>query len=422
MTAGAEPLTRGPRSRPPPHPVLAVGLLCIGLVMAMSCWFSATAVVPELTVLWQLSVSEAAWLTIAVQVGFAVGAVGASVINLADILSMRALLTVSSVVAALANLSLLVVPDAEMAIVARFITGVMFAGIYPPAMKLVSTWGVKRRGIALGCAIAGLTLGSASPHLIRAMGGPEGAGLAGGGLDWQTVVIASSALTLGGALIFLITGKEGPYPFSRTVFRLGQVGQVVRNKAVVLATLGYFGHMWELYAMWAWMNTYVTSAFTAQGIAAPMTLAAVVTFFVIGSGAVGSLIGGIFGDRVGRPMTTIWLLALSGSCAALVGFLHDGPTWLLLVLLIVWGITVAGDSAQFSAVITERGNPSLIGTALTLQMGLGFGLTVVTIWILPAVAAWLGGWQWVFVVLVPGPVLGVIAMATLHRMDRARPA
>lgn len=385
-----------------------LGILSFAIVLSMTTWFSATAIVSELQTVWALDDSAIAWLTNAVQIGFVVGALGASFFNLPDVVAPRVLMSASAALAAAANLALLVAPSAEVAIVLRFITGLALAGVYPPALKLISTWFVQGRGLALGCVIAALTLGSAFPHLLRAMTND---------LNWMLVVSATSAMTVIGALIMARFAVDGPHPFARATFDPHKIGQVLRNRPVMLANIGYFGHMWELYAMWGWFLAFTQATLQTRGLITPS--ASLITFIVIGSGTIGCILGGIMADRMGRTATTSIMMALSGLCSLLIGFTFNAPLWVFLIVSIVWGITVIGDSAQFAAIVTEVGDSSFVGTALALQLGLGFALTVVAIRVMPILADYLGGWQWAFVALVPGPLIGTWAMLTLRRLPQA---
>lgn len=385
-----------------------LGLVCAGVVLSMTTWFSATAITPELIRAFGLSTAQASWLTNSVQVGFVVGALASSLVGLPDIVSLRALMAASAVLVALCNLSLLAAPSVGALLLARAATGVALAGIYPPALKLVATWFQRGRGTALGAVIAALTLGSAFPHLVRA---------ATDHVAWQAVVASASAATLAGGALLGLFGVEGPFPFSRARFSPRQIGAVLQNRPLMLANLGYFGHMWELYAMWGWFLAFATAALPRLGLWDPKT-ASLLTFGVVASGVVGALGGGLLADRIGRTAASALMMAASGSCALLIGFAFDGPPWLFVLIAVVWGITVIGDSAQFSAMATELSDPRLVGTALALQLGLGFALTVVSIRITPVVAEAVG-WRWTFLMLVPGPVVGVAAMAALRRRPEA---
>jgi MFS family permease len=217
---------------------------------------------------------------------------------------------------------------------------------------------------------------------------------------------------------FLLFTREGPYPYGKAVFDPRQIARVLRDRNVALVNLGYLGHMWELYAMWAWLLAYVTAAL--EGMAAGnATQASLLTFAAVAAGVVGCFAGGILSDRFGRTATTAGMMLTSGTCALLIGFVFDGPQWLLVLVVVIWGMTVIGDSAQFSAAVTELADRSYIGTALSLQMGMGFALTILMIWLMPYLAEWLGGWQWTFSILAVGPFIGAAAMLALRRRPAA---
>ncbi len=330
-----------------------LSLLCLAVVLSLTTWFSATAILPELKQELALGASAEAWLTNGVQVGFVIGALAASLVNLPDLVRLSRLMAAAALVAALANATLLLDPGPDGIIAARIVTGAALAGVYPPALKLVATWFTRDRGLALGAVIGALTVGSALPHLFRAVSTT---------LDWRPVVAAASAATGAGALLFLLFAKEGPYPFGKAVFEPSRIGQVFRQKPLLLANLGYLGHMWELYAMWAWLLAYTRAAFETQAIGT--AAASISTFFVVASGFLGCLLGGYLSDRVGRTATTAGMMIVSGSCGLLMGVLFTGPLWLLMLVAIVWGISVVGDSAQFSTAVTELADRRFVGTAL----------------------------------------------------------
>ncbi len=370
----------------------------------MTTWFSATAVIPQLRTEWLISDATAAWLTIAVQLGFVAGALLSSLTNLSDVLPVRAVIAGAGVLAAAANLGILAAEGPGLAIVLRFMTGACLAGVYPPAVKLLSTWFRAGRGTAVGLLVGALTLGTAAPHLVNALGG----------LEWRVVIWVTSLLTVAGALFVLALVREGPFPFRRATFDVRQAARAFRNRPVLLASAGYFGHMWELYAMWAWFIVFLRASLDERG-ADGGSFAALATFFVIGVGAIGCWLGGVVGDRWGRARATILMMAASGACSIAIGFAFGAPTWLVLVLGLVWGITVVGDSAQFSTLVTEHADPRYVGTAVTLQLAVGFTLTVVTIWLLPWFVQQVS-WRWAFALLALGPALGIVAMVRLRRL------
>ncbi|MEM7445997.1 MAG: MFS transporter [Pseudomonadota bacterium] len=382
-------------------------LTIIAVVGSLATWFSAVAILPELAQEWALPVASLPWLTNAVQIGFVVGAIGSSVLNLPDSVPLHRLMGASAAVAAIANLLLLLDPGIA-SIGLRFVTGLALAGVYPPAMKLMATWFKSGRGMVLGLIIAALTLGSSLPYLFRGLVGQ---------MDWQWVVIGTSATSLIAAVIFLSSARPGPYATARVPIDFKAFGRVFRDRPLFLANLGYFGHMWELYAMWGWFFAFAVAA-SQSGIPELQGRVAIFTFCVIAAGVPGCIIGGWLSDRIGRTRTCSIMLAGSGFCALLIGVFFEGPTVVFVILSLVWGLTVIGDSAQFSAAATELADKRYVGTALALQLGMGFALTVVAIWLTPIVADWVG-WRWTFLMLVPGPIIGLIAMLKLRTLPES---
>jgi MFS family permease len=323
--------------------------LSISLVFSWSTWFSATAVIPQLRSTWELSPSAAAWLTIAVQLGFVVGAVISSLFNIADIVASRYVIMVGAIGAAIANSLLLIAAGPELGIPLRFATGFFLAGVYPPAFKLLSTWFRENRGLALGILAAAIVIGGGIPHLINGLGG----------LNWRVAISVTSLQAFVGGLIAVFLIKEGSYPFPSAVADLRQVGLALANRGVRLATLGYVGHMWELFAMYAWILLFFIDVLNIHEIELGAA-AAFITFSVYAAGGIGSWFGGILADRWGRTNTTILLMAISGSCAILIGLVHQSSLPLTLLISLIWGITITGDSAQFSTIVTETADQSYV--------------------------------------------------------------
>jgi hypothetical protein len=305
-----------------------------------------------------------------------------------------------SVGAAAVNALLGVAGGAAAGIPLRLATGFFLAGVYPPALKLMATWFRSGRGLALGTCVGALTLGSALPHLVNGLGG----------LDWHLVIYATSALTLAGGVIARLGVGDGPYPFPRGRFDPHQARFVFANRGVRLASLGYFGHMWELYAMWAWFVVFF------RAVHGPGTGAAYATFAAIGAGALGCVAGGLLGDRWGRPQASATMMVASGACAVAIGIVAQWSAWVALAVGLVWGFTVVADSAQFSTMVTELAHQAYVGTALTLQLAVGFTLTVATIWLIPVLERDVG-WEWAFAFLAPGPLVGTLAMLRLAGAD-----
>jgi MFS family permease len=363
----------------------------------MSPWFSTAAVLGQLRTAWDLSNAQASWLTITVQIGFVIGAVISSTTNLADRVPPRRLIFVGASGAALATVVVVLGDSFAIAVAARLVTGAFLAGVYPPSLKAMSTWYREGRGLALGVLVGALTVGSALPHLINAIGG----------VDWQVTLIAVSLLTFGGGVLVDRLSTDGPYGVGAATFDPGQIRAILANRDFRLASAGYFGHMWELYAMWAWIAAFYGDAFTSSRAA---SLAA---FAVIGVGAGGSVYAGLMSDRRSRSDAAALAMRWSASTALVTGFLVDAPVLIVLGIGLVWGFWVVADSAQFSAIVTEVIDPRYVGTALTIQLAAGFVLTVFTIFLVPVIRD-AHGWGWAFFLLAPGPILGAWAMRVLR--------
>ncbi len=448
-----------------------LALLAIAELLGMSLWFTASAVAPQLQRLWGLDSSQAGWLTTIVQLGFVAGTATAALLNLADVLPSRGFFATAALAAALVNAALLVAPGWGTALGLRFLTGFFLAGVYPPAMKMISTWfrggsgsagrtPVARReaspangdagsggsthahdaqddatasgraararadaaahatamlfkggrGLAIGTIVGALTVGKAMPYLVNALAS----------VHFRIVILSSTAGALVAAVLVALRYSDGPVPFPRRPFSWGLVGTVLRDRGTRLAIGGYLGHMWELYAMWAALSLFFGDFYASRAAdpAAAHVLAALTAFGGIAIGGVGSVLAGQWADRLGRENVTIAALVVSGACALVIGWLLTAPAWLVVGLALVWGFAVVADSAQFSALVTELAPQHAVGTALTLQTSLGFLLTALSIWLMLTVRSHFG-WGPAFALLAAGPALGIRDMVRLRRLRNA---
>lgn len=379
-------------------------LLATVEVLGLTVWFSATAVSPALQAEWTISPLAAVWLTASVQVGFVAGGITSALFTLGDRLRPHLIMSISAFGAGLATALLALAANGLwQAIVLRFLTGVFLAGLYPIGMKVMSSWATPRqRGTAFGILLGALTLGSGMPHLIS--------GLAEG-LPWRMIMLIAACVTTIAGLIAMMWVRPGPYAggqAARPKIRYAWAG--FSSRSPLLANLGYFGHMWELYALWTWLPTFLLISQETNGGGTNAVLIGTWSFIAIGvAGLAGCLLGGWMADRFGRSAAAVSALVVSGLCCLFspLMFTVTGP--FMLVFLIIWGSSVIADSGVFSTSLSESVDQRYVGTALTAQTTVGYLITVVTIQLVPVIAN-LTGWQFAFLILLPGPVIGAIAM------------
>lgn len=382
-----------------------LALLALAELLGMSLWFAGSAVAPQLQVRFHLSGNAVAALTTAVQLGFVAGTALSALLNLADVVPARVLFAACALLGALANSTMAFAPDYTELFAGRFATGVFLAGVYPPAMKMASTWFRERRGLAVGTIVGALTIGKAGPYLVHAIPGATPSGIS----------LFASAAAVAGALLVFAGYRDGPFAFPPRAFSWSLVRDVVGERRWRLATAGYLGHMAELYSYWTWIPAFVAAsvardshALTASG--SPRV--ALLSFGVIAVGGAGCIWGGLVADRIGRAALVTRALAISGVCCALVGLVFGRSLWLLAPVALVWGFFIIADSAQFSVLVTESVPAHAVGTALTLQTSIGFLLTTITIQVIPPIVR-TAGWPWAFALLATGPLLGIIAIRRL---------
>ena len=382
--------------------------LSLAMFLGMTLWFYATAATASIVSEFHLTEGEAAWLTMAVQGGFVAGTLVSALLNLPDVVSARRLFAAGCVLGGAANAALVGAGEPAVLIALRVANGFALAWVYTPGMKVAAGWFDKRRGMALGIVIGALTIGSAFPHFLAA---------ASAHIPWRTLVLSASGLALAGGIIVVTAVGDGPYVARSAPFDPGAIARVFSHRPARLATLGYLGHMWELYAVWTWIATFATAGLAATEFGARPGVAqagSAIAFLTIASGAAGSAAAGFFADRIGKARVAAASMLVSAVCAALAAAAFGAPPFVLAILAVVWGVAVVADSAQLSALVAEHSPRDHVGTALTVQTCCGFLLTMVSIRLVPAVAL-AAGWRWAFLCLVPGPLFGAWAVRGLIR-------
>lgn len=391
-----------------PGKALSLALLVVAEVLAMALWFMTAAILPQLSAEVGLDTAQQAWLSSAVQAGFALGALASAVTGLADRFDPRRVMAVSAWGAAAATLALLVVPpEGVVAILLRGVAGALLAGVYPVGMKIAAGWGLKDRGFLVGLLVGALTLGSALPHLLSFAGGAA----------WRPVVVTAAVGAALGGVAVLFAGL-GPHHAKSPRFQASAIVLAWREPRIRAAFGGYLGHMWELYAMWAWLGAALTVSFAARFESGEdaVALARLVTFAAIALGGALCLVAGRVADRIGKARVAVAAMTVSGLAALATAWSLGGPIWVTIVAALIWGASVIPDSAQFSALVADAAPAEQTGSLLALQTALGFALTTATVQLAPLVAAQTG-WAFLLALLAVGPAVGIWAMRPLVRRE-----
>ena len=386
----------------------SIAILIFAQVSALGLWFVSSAILPDMLREVEFSQSRQAALASSVSLGFVLGAMVSAILGLPDRFDPRKLFSICAIISSLSGLGLLVVePGGNLSIAMRFLTGIMLAGVYPVGMKLAIGWGQKDRGLLVGLLVGALTLGSASPHLVAYLGQA----------DWRLTIQIISLLTLVSAGLILFSGL-GPFHAKALSFQSRAIFEAWTNKRVRYAYLGYFGHMWELYAMWAWIGlaAFVSYKATMSDLEA-LSLSKLTAFLVVAVGGLFCVIGGYFADKIGKAKVAIIAMWVSGLSAIATALSFSGPPWLTFFIMMIWGASIVPDSPQFSALVADGSRPQIAGSLMTFQTAIGFLLTFFTVQMIPYLTAAIG-WPWTLSIMALGPLFGIYFMRKLEALDR----
>ena len=382
----------------PAVPARILPTIVISQFAATSLWFAGNAVMPDLQRSAGLPASAVGYITIAVQLGFIAGTLVFAWLAIADRYSPRIIFFLSTLAGAAANAATLATGGEFLPLIAaRFATGFFLAGMYPVGMKIASGWYDRDLGLALGWLVGALVLGTALPHLIRGLGGD---------LPWHSVILSVSAVSIAGGLAMLFLVPDGPHLRAGAKFDPAAFATIFRSAEFRASAFGYFGHMWELYAFYAFVPVLLAARLGDGATVSVWSFAAIATGFL------GCVVGGYLSRGIGSARVAFMQLSASGLCCLVSPLAFLAPLPVFLAFVLFWGVVIAGDSPQFSALNARFAPPRLVGSALTIANCIGFSITIVSIALLAGLIEAVGP-QYVFVMLAPGPVLGLAALRRL---------
>jgi MFS family permease len=383
-----------------------LGLGVVVQVCSLSCWYSVSAVAPQLAQRWDLSTSQTAWLASSVLLGFSAGAFSLAYFRVPDRMAPHVLIPLGAGIAAATTAAPALAPMSySETVFLRVLTGVALAGVYPPGIRAVTSWTDRHRGTAVSVMVAALAVGSALPDAARALPMP----------GWRPVLLAAAAVAATGAVLGRRI-RSAPHLQAGGGRQRPSVARLFTERRQRLITLAYIGHMWEVYGLWTWVPALLVTLRANSSTRAGLFLdPAWGTFLIVGvAGAAGCVAAGWAADRWGRIRIAITTVGVSTSCCLASPLLPLLPIATSTVLLAVWGVTVLGDSPLYSALLADASPSESVGTALAAQMSLGYALAVIPVVALPTIAGSVG-WRWAFLALTPGPLLSTVTLLRLRR-------
>ncbi|MHA1112488.1 MAG: MFS transporter [Promethearchaeota archaeon] len=380
-------------------------ILSTSLLFTFTVWFSANAIIGQIETLWVLEKSDLALLSMILIFGFVAGGLLFGIFNLSDIIKTEYFYSINGLFAAIMNFLAIFSPNFSLFLTFRFLTGFFIAGVYPTAMKLMSSWFKENRGFAVGILLGALALGSGSPYIFNIIGTVP---------NWRVLLSVSSCLAVVGSIVVFFFLTEGPHLSKGAKFKFSNLIKAWSKKSVRLTNYAYFGHQWEIYAFWVWIPVYLTYVFNnVHPTEDPSAVISLVTFLIFLLGAIGNVIGGKIADKIGKRKFNIIMLVISGLCSILIGF-FSWSIILSVLIAFIWGFTIVPDSAQYSVLISEFTDQQFVGTALTMQTTIGFVITAIPIQILPFYAN-LVSWSFGFTMLAIGPIFGLVSLFLLKK-------
>jgi MFS family permease len=370
-----------------------------------SLWFASNAVLGDLQQQWGLGDAALSYMTSSVQLGFIIGTLLFAFFTISDRFSPRIVFFICSLLGSLSNLVIyLAADDLISLLVFRFITGFFLAGIYPVGMKIAAGWFRQGLGRAMGYLVGALVVGTAFPHLLKSTGQS---------VPWDYVILAISGISMVGGILMLLLVPDGPYLANGTKFNNKAFIIIFRSKDLRSVSFGYFGHMWELYTLWAFLPVLISAyaAASRQPLNVPFW-----SFCVIAIGCLGCIIGGHLSLKLGSPSVAFFQLLVSGICCLLSPIVFHAPVEIFIGFLVLWGITVVGDSPQFSTLTAQTAPSELIGSALTIVTSIGFFITIFSIQFINFLISFLSP-EYIFLFLVPGPIFGLANLWPFYRKN-----